>query len=287
LRIGYLRTQGYIADFQLAKVNIPGVTLQLVPLETGNDVLEAVSGGAVDIGETGEVQPIFARSAHQPIKVIASTAPQPAATAILVNQAAPIRTVADLRGKKLSFVRGTNTHWLVIQSLATVHLKQSDVRPIRLGPADTVAALSQGQIDAAALTAPNIQIAQARGARVLIDGTGLVNSSIYYLATTQTIAGSKRAALDAFVGVLAEHLVWMHAHLHERADYLAPKYGVPPSLVLAASSVMTTRLVPVGDSTLATYTQRIADAFADQKLIPERIDLHDAFDGSFDKNLPK
>ncbi|WP_170845123.1 ABC transporter substrate-binding protein [Chitinasiproducens palmae] len=287
LRVGYLRTQGYLADFPLAKVAIPGVRLELVALETGNDVLEALSAGAIDVGETGEVQPIFAQSAGQPIKVIASTAPQPTATAILVNQASPLHQVGDLRGKKISFVRGTNTHWLVIQSLGRVGLKQADIQPIFLGPADTVTALVQGQIGAATLTAPNIQIAEARGARVLVDGTGIVNSSIYYMASTNTIAGPKRNALGGFVTALDAHLPWIQSHLQERAAYLAPRYGVPPEIVLAASRVMAPRLVPVGDGKLAAYTQRIADAFAEQKLIPARIDARQEFDGSFDASLRK
>jgi sulfonate transport system substrate-binding protein len=287
LRIGYLRTQGYIADFPLAKVTIPGVTLELVPLETGNDVLEALNADAIDIGETGEVQPIFAQSGNRAARVIAATAPQPTATAILVAKDSPIRNVADLRHRKVSFTPGTNTHWLLIQTLGTVGLKQTDVEPVLLNSADAVSALAQGQLDAAIVTAPTIQIAQSRGARVLADGTGLVNSSIYYLANTGVIAGPKRPALDAFVRGLRDHLVWIQAHLNERAAYLGPKYGVPPALVLAASKVMTGHLAPVGDPALASYTQRIADAFHAQKLIPAHIDVRQEFDGSFDKNLPK
>lgn len=287
LRIGYLRTQGYIADFPLAKVTIPGVTLQLIPLESGNDVLEALNANAIDIGETGEVQPIFAQSGNRPARVIAATAPQPTATAILVAKDSPIHTVADLRHKKVSFTPGTNTHWLLIQTLGTVGLKQSDIEPVLLSSADSVSALAQGQLDVAIVTAPTIQIAESRGARVLVDGTGLVNSSIYYLANTGVIASAKRPALDAFVRALSEHLVWIQAHLNERAAYLGPKYGVPPDLVLAASKVMTDHLAPVGDPALASYTQRIADAFHAQKLIPAHIDVRQEFDGSFDKNLPK
>ncbi|NPT39128.1 ABC transporter substrate-binding protein [Paraburkholderia xenovorans] len=284
LRVGYLRTQGYIADFPLAGVKIPGVKLEIVPLETGNDVLEAVSAHAVDVGETGEVQPIFAQSGKRPIKVIASTGPQPAATAILVLEQSPVKQVEDLRGKRVSFVRGTNTHWLVIQSLARAGLRQSDIRPALLGPADTLSALKLGHIDAATLTAPNIEIAQHQGARVLVDGHGLVNSSIYYLATTDTIA-SKREAIGRFVAALSDHLRWIQAHKNERATWLAPKYGIPPELVLDASGVMAPTLAPVGDDALVSYTQQVADAFADQKLIPARIDVREEFDGSFDKDI--
>ncbi|WP_143277618.1 aliphatic sulfonate ABC transporter substrate-binding protein [Bordetella genomosp. 10] len=285
LRIGYLRTQGYIADFPLAKVEIPGVKLELVPLETGNDALEAVNAGAVDIGETGEVQPIFAQSGRRPVRVIAATAPQTAATAILVRKDAPIETVADLKGKKIAFVQGTNSHWLLIQVLASAGLKQSDIQPVLLGPADAIAALANGRIDAAITTAPTIQIIEAQGGRVLADGKGLVNSSLYYLATTRTIAGEKRPALDAFVKALDTHLGWIQQNLDARADWLAPKYGLPPGIVRAASNVMVPNLVPVGDGKLAAYTQRIADAFAGQKLIPGRIDTREEFDGSFDRNL--
>ncbi|ALM86502.1 aliphatic sulfonate ABC transporter substrate-binding protein [Bordetella sp. N] len=285
LRIGYLRTQGYIADFPLANVAIPGVKLELVPLETGNDALEAVNAGAVDIGETGEVQPIFAQAGKRPIRVIAATAPQEKATALLVRKDAPIKTVADLKGKRIAFVQGTNSHWLLIQLLATAGLKQADIQPVLLGPADSITALANGKIDATITTAPTIQIIEAQGGRVLADGRGLVNSSLYYLATTRTIAGEKRAALDAFVRALNQHLAWIQQNLDQRATWLAPKYGIPRDIVRAASDVMVPTLAPVGDGKLAAYTQRIADAFADQKLIPTHLDTREEFDGSFDRNL--
>jgi sulfonate transport system substrate-binding protein len=285
LRVGYLRTQGYIADFPLAQVVIPGVKLELIPLETGNDVLEALNANAIDVGETGEVQPIFAQSGKRPVRVIAATAPQTAATAILVAKDSSIQKVADLKGKKVSFTQGTNTHWLLLQTLATAGLKQSDITPVLLGSADAATALNSGKLDAAIVTAPTIQIVQSKGARVLVDGKGLVNSSLYYLANTQTIAGPKRAALEGFVAALDQHLAWIQRHLDERAAYLAPRYGIPVALVRAASNVMVDKLVPVGNGNLAAYTQRIADAFAEQKLIPGRVDAREEFDGSFDKIL--
>lgn len=285
LRVGYLRTQGYIADFPLAQVAIPGVKLELIPLETGNDVLEALNAKAIDVGETGEVQPIFAQSGKRPVRVIAATAPQTAATAILVAKDSPIQKVADLKGKKVSFTQGTNTHWLLLQALGTAGLKQSDITPVLLGSADAGTALNSGKLDAAIVTAPTIQIVQSNGGRVLVDGKGLVNSSLYYLANTQTIAGPKRAALQGFVAALDTHLAWIQDHLDERAAYLSPKYGIPAPLVRAASNVMVDRLVPVGDGKLAAYTQRIADAFAEQKLIPARVDAREEFDGAFDNVL--
>jgi len=286
LRVGYLRTQGYIADFPLAQVAIPGVKLELIPLETGNDVLEALNANAIDVGETGEVQPIFAQSGKRPVRVIAATAPQTAATAILVAKDSPIQKIADLKGKKVSFVQGTNTHWLLLQTLATAGLKQADITPVLLGSADAATVLKSGKLDAAIVTAPTIQIVQSKGGRVLADGKGLVNSSLYYLANTPTIAGPKRAALEGFVRALDQHLTWIQGHLDERAQYLSPKYGIPVELVRAASTVMVDHLVPVGDGQLAAYTQRIADAFAAQKLIPGHVDAREEFDGAFDAVLP-
>lgn len=285
LRIGYLRTQGYIADFPLANVNIPGATLQLIPLETGNDVLEALNAGDIDIGETGEVQPIFAQSGHRPARVIASTAPQPAATAILVARNSSIHRAADLKNKRISFVQGTNTHWLLLQVLASAGLHQSDIQPVLLSTADAGTALTNGKLDAAILTAPTVQILQSQGARILADGGHMVNSSIYYMSNADVINGPKRALIGAFVSALNQHLAWIQGHLDQRAAWLAPKYGIPASLVRAASSVMASHLVPVGDGTLATYTQRLADAFADQHLIPRHLDVREEFDGSFDSSL--
>jgi sulfonate transport system substrate-binding protein len=284
LRVGYLRTQGYIADFPLEGVKLPGVTLELIPLETGNDVLEALNAGRVDIGETGEVQPIFAQAGGRSAKVIAATEPHAGNIGILVKPDSPLHAVADLKGHTISFVPGTNTHYLVLRALASVGLHQQDVTPVLLGTSESLVALRQGQLDAATVTAPTLILGRHQGLRLLTNGIGYVNASTYFLAYQATIE-QRGPALAAFVHALDRHLRWLHAHEAERAKWLAPKYNLPADIILEASKQLSGKLSLVGDGAFAAYNQKMADAFLAQKLIPRKLDAAQEFDGRFDHEL--
>jgi sulfonate transport system substrate-binding protein len=71
-------------------------------------LLEALNAGAVDFGNTGEAPPIFAQAAGAPLVYVAHEPPAPKGEAIIVPKDSPIKTIADLRGKKVAFNKGSN-----------------------------------------------------------------------------------------------------------------------------------------------------------------------------------
>ncbi|RYY28508.1 MAG: hypothetical protein EOP62_04785 [Sphingomonadales bacterium] len=283
IRVGYLRTQGPLVDMAIDTAAIEQGSIKLFPFESGNDVLEAVIAGGIDIGETGEVQPIFAQSAGHQVKVVGSTEPAPL-TSMLVRGDGPLRRIEDLKGKKVSFIAGTNSHWLLISALEKAGLKQSDISPVSLGGADGLSALFRGDIDALVMTAPTTQVALARGARALFTNQDLTNSALYYVATDKVI-GERPELLEGFLRALSNHIRWT-AQNPDRFVALAVKdLGVTPEVAKGLLAVLPKKLVPVGDGGIGAYNQRIADAFLTQRLIPARIEAAQGVSGVFDKVL--
>jgi sulfonate transport system substrate-binding protein len=282
IRIGYLRTQGPIVDLSIDP-QFAGSGLKLFPFESGNEVLEAVIARAVDIGETGEVQPIFAQSAGQKVKVVGSTAPTQL-TSMLVRKDASLRTIADLKGRKVSFVEGTNSHWLLISALHSVGLKQGDIVPVSLNGPDALTSLLNHQVDAIVTTAPATQIAFAQGARELFNNDGLTNSALYYVATDETVR-DRPDAVAAFLQALSQHTRWTAANPDKFVAHAVRELGVTPQVATSLWKAVPKGLAPVGTGAIGAYNQRIADAFLAQKLIPARIDAAQGVDGRFDKAL--
>ena len=73
--------------------------------------------GAIDFGNTGEAPPIFAQAAGAPLLYVAHEPPAPRGGAILVPKDSAIKTVADLKGKKVAFNKGSNVHYLPVRAL--------------------------------------------------------------------------------------------------------------------------------------------------------------------------
>jgi sulfonate transport system substrate-binding protein len=105
LRIGYqkygnfvlLRARGTLEKRLAAQ----GTSVQWLEFPAGPQLLEGLNAGAVDVGTVGETPPIFAQAAGVDFVYIASEPPAPRGEALVVPHDSPIRTDADLRGKKV------------------------------------------------------------------------------------------------------------------------------------------------------------------------------------------
>ena len=93
------------------------------------------------------------------------------------------QSVADLKGHKVAFQKGSSSHNLLIRALQQAGLKLSDIRPVYLTPADARAAFQQHDVDAWAIWDPYYSAAQVQGnVRVLTDGSSLHQTGSFYLA---------------------------------------------------------------------------------------------------------
>ena len=120
----------------------------------GPQLLEALNAGAIGFGSTGEAPPIFAQAAGARLAYVAHEPPAPLGEAILFPKASPLRSVADLKGKKVALNKGSNVHYLLVRALESAGLSYADVTPIFLAPSDARAAFERGSVDAWAIWDP-------------------------------------------------------------------------------------------------------------------------------------
>jgi len=104
-----------------------GYTVNWKQYPGGPQLLEAVKAGEVDFAHSGETPPIFAQAAGTPLLYIGHEPAAPKAEAIIVPKDSPIKTVADLKGKKIALNKGSNVHYLLVRALEKAGLKYTDV----------------------------------------------------------------------------------------------------------------------------------------------------------------
>src|SRR5579875_523583 len=184
LRIGYQKYGNFVvlrARGTLEKRLAPqGVRVQWLEFPAGPQLLEGLNAGAVDVGTVGETPPIFAQAAGVDFVYIGNEPPAPQGEAIVVLPDSPIRTVAQLRGKKVAFNKGSNVHYLFVEALQQAGLAYTDIQPIYLTPADARAAFVQRNVDAWVIWDPYLAAAERQlGARVIANGEGLVRNTQY------------------------------------------------------------------------------------------------------------
>ena len=193
------------------------------------NLLEAIGGGAVDVGLAGDAPFQFAFQSGSPIKAVSAqrVVPRPReAVALIVPPRAAARTVADLRGKSVATTRGSIGHYLALRALDEAGLPFDAVRFTFLSPGDAKAAFSSGAVDAWSIWVPYLSSALGEGARVLADGQDLIRGYGFEVANDQAIAGKARLLAD-FLRREAAALRWATTHKDAYARVLAGETGLP------------------------------------------------------------
>jgi sulfonate transport system substrate-binding protein len=282
IRVGYQKSSTLMAilkaNGELEKALTPlGIRVSWHEFTSGLPLLEAINTGNIDFGaDVADTVPLFAQAAGAQLAYIAEEAASPSAQAILVRAESPIKTIADLKGKKVAVTKGAGSHYLLLAALARAGLGFKDISPAYLTPADGRAAFTGGNVDAWVAWDPFLTSAQRQsGARILSDGgDGLASYKRYYLSSA-AFADRRGNVLDVIFGKLDEAGKWVKAHPKDAASLLAGLWGIDAPTVEEANSHRSYRVGVVTAPGLSEQ-QRIADAFFANGLLPVRINALDA-----------
>lgn len=278
LRIGYQK--GFLSILKgrgaLEKRLAPlGVSIKWTEFLSGPPQLEALNVGSIDFGDVGEAPPIFAQVAGAPLVYYGTTVVRPQQEAVLVPKGSAIKTVADLKGKKVALNRGSNVQYFLAKLLPKHGLAYTDVNVVFLPPTDARAAFERGSVDAWVIWDPFLAAAEKQiEARVLADARGVVNNRGYYFTSKQYVAKNDdilRLVLDEVAAVEA----WAANNRNQAASELAAVLGLDRSILDLAVSRGGYGVIPVNRAIIAEQ-QAVADTFYELKLIPKKINVADA-----------
>lgn len=279
LRIGYQKygTVNFLkANGELDKaLKEKGITIQWTEFPGGPQLLEAMNVGSIDVGHTGEAPPIFAQAAGTPLVYLGHEPASPASEAILIPEKSEIKSVAELKGKKVALNKGSNVHYLLVKQLEKAGLKYEDIQVVFLPPADARAAFEKGSVDAWVIWDPFFSAAETSAkAKILADGKDTVANHEFYLAT-RSYAENNKDTVKIVLDQLAKVDTWSKDHPKELAETLSPQLGIDvPSLERAAKR-RSYGIQPIDDA-LISEQQKIADTFFKLGLIPKEIKVKDA-----------
>lgn len=273
-RVGYQKSSGILAAarqhqaFEKALKPLGVESIKWVEFQFGPPLLEALGSGSVDIGTVGDTPPIFAQAAGANLLYVAAAPSTQNAT--LVPKDSPIRTVADLKGKKVAFAKGSSSHNFIVQALKKGGLTYKDIEPVFLAPADAAAAFASNRVDAWTVWDPYYALAQRRhDARAIITTADGLPSHTFYLAN-RTLAEKSTPVLVAALGALKGVTAWAAANRDQIAKLTSDLTGVEFEAQKIATDRYPLEFNPVGEAAVRQQ-QDIADTFFELGLIPKRI----------------
>ena len=143
-----------------------GITVRWVQTLGSNKALEFLNAGSIDFGSTAGSAALVARINGNPLKSVYVYS-KPEWTALVTRKDTPIKTVTDLKGKRVAVTRGTDPHIFLVRALQKFGMSEKDIVPVLLQHPDGKTALIRGDVDAWAGLDPMMAQAELQdGARL-------------------------------------------------------------------------------------------------------------------------
>ena len=202
-----------------------GIAVKWVFSQGSNRSLEYLNGGSIDFASTAGLAAVLSRANGSPVKTV-YIASRPEWTALAVPKDSPIKTLADLKGKKIAATKGTDPYLFLLRSLHTAGLGKGDVEIVHLQHPDGRVALERGDVDAWSGLDPHLAASQLQaGSRLLyrnveFNSYGVLNVSDSFLKEQPQLIGKVIAAYE-------EARQWTLAHPQQTAELLAREAKLP------------------------------------------------------------
>jgi NitT/TauT family transport system substrate-binding protein len=234
---------------QLGEFDKAGLSVDIVDLKGGSDALKAVLGGSADVvsGYFDHCVNLAARKQELKAFVVYDRFPG-LVLVVAPSHTGEIKSIKDLAGKKVGIsAPGSSTDFFLKYLLKKNGLDPSGTSVIGVGlGATAVAAMEQGQIDAAVMLDPSVTVLQGKhpDLRILADTRTQKDTLAMFggeypggaLYSTAAWVNAHPKEVQALTNAILNTLTWIHAHSAEDIMAKMPEemVGKNKELYLAA-----------------------------------------------------
>jgi sulfonate transport system substrate-binding protein len=253
-------------------------------LTGGPQTIEAFRAQALEGGSVGDTPPIHARFTGVDVKIIAVQVRSKPAMSFATAPGSNVRSLEQLRGKKLAYSPGQAQGALVLRALKKAALRTSDVTLVELTSAEFKDALANRQVDVAPLSGPILQryLKEYGAAGAAVFEHGCRDSLAFYYVPTRVLQDPDKAgALRAYVELRTRSQLWAYQHPDA---WIAAYYVKDQGLTVEQGKYIVEHIgrpeYPSDWSEAIALTQETIDALAEVSHKP-RFDAHELFDLRF------
>ncbi|MET9764307.1 ABC transporter substrate-binding protein [Streptomyces sp. NPDC006372] len=259
----------------------------------GEQQLQAVRAGALDLASSSEIPPVFAAADGAPnFKVVAVQRGATLNQEVVTRKGSKVTGIAGLKGKKVGYVQNTTAHYFLYTLLKQAGLKWSDIDAKPLLPNDGLAALNGGSIDALASYGTSIITAHQQGARTIGSGKDILSGNFLWSARDNVLQSpARRAAAADLIARITKAYAYVRDGREEGFAKITAAATHQPLAqarkdLVDAQKQRPTRARPVGDDTIASQ-QKVADAFTELGALKQHLDVKSFWTTALDADLKK
>ena len=247
--VGVPRNFGFLSTLWARDVQPEGVQVEYKYFPVFTDMLTALNSGKIDLTEIGSVGAVQSVANGGNVRAVAVTEPNAENMGLLVPKDSPAQTFADLKGKKIAFLKSTNSYISFLHQVKEAGLQESDFQIVEISGPPANKAFQSGAVDAYYSIDPNMaDLVEQTGGRIISTGADVDVENLYpYVATTDALE-NKEEAIGKVIQAVADNIAWIQENPDEQATLLAPKLGFSESAIKSTYSRGATALQPIDDT---------------------------------------
>lgn len=272
-----LRAQTLLED----RLTPLGMTIDWKAYPSASSLLYDLSQGTIDFCGGGGTASIFAQAAQQLfVRVAREKYTELDADAILVPEGSEIRSLKELRGKRIAFDEGSSAHYVLVRALESAGISYDAIEPLLLPQRDALPLFEQGLIDAWVVWMPYAPTDQRRRypghsignlQSILGAQAGSELPTLYY-AIPELVRDFPRVLKAVLEEVNEAGVIVNQRRLATYRDEEASSDS--DRLAQLEQRSLERALLPLDEPTLSTL-QRQAVLFHQLRLIPHRVNVRD------------
>lgn len=273
-----LKAKGWLEE-DLGK---DGIAVEWHKSAGGPQSIGLLNSGKTDFASTAGSASLTSKIDGAAIKIIYVFS-KPEWAALVVPAASPIKTVADLKGKRIAAGRGTDPHNLLVRALADNGVALTDVNIVIMTHANGKAAMDSGIVDAWAGLDPMMAQGELDGTSRLLfrapdyNSFGVLNVSVDFAKSYPSIV---RRVLVAY----EKARLWSIEHPDDVIAMLAEASGMP-NPVIAKQMERTDLTQPVIGAKQRAVMIAVGEVFQKAGLVPESVKIADEVDAMIDASF--
>lgn len=279
LRVGTLKLIHGITPYFYEKFAPPGYKIEVVPFESPTDGKNAVLTGTVDTCIHGIAAFLLGAAAGEPIVIVAAATNR--GMGIVADAKSDIKTIRDLRGKRVAIFPGSTQEVVILERLKAEGMSIKDIQPIRLSFSDMPAALARGDIDAyvGAEPGPGISLANGSGRLVEYPYSTPIGSLNMILSASEKMIKENPERLRMIVDMHKKATDYAMAHPEEMVEVAMQKLGQQrPSIEKAVPNVELTWKI---DQNFIDRAKAYSELMVEKKQVRQAPDMAHAITEQF------
>lgn len=239
-----------------------GLNVQIVDFSAGSDLVKAIAGGTIDVGEATGLDVVSAAANGIDLKAFYGTAAK-TPMSVIVKAGSPIHSLADLKGKPVGISKfGSLTDFTVKLIEQKTGLSADAIKEVPLGaPSANMAALRKGDVAGIVLPvefAANLAAAGTQATALRVSDL-TTDSQFAILAASSGYLKANADAVKRLVAAYAEAIRYIQANQDGTVSLAESKLGMKPAVATQTYQELAPDFTPTGSIDVAGMQQ-----YADQ-----------------------